>query len=199
MGSSPLARGLHHINNSVAGEKRIIPARAGFTPVGAAYSIDNQDHPRSRGVYVKIGPIVSRNQGSSPLARGLQMYALTSKPRPGIIPARAGFTHRGASRSRVQEDHPRSRGVYRSVPRRSTPDTDHPRSRGVYAVRSSSTMSGGTTIEVGSSPLARGLHLHHSGNGVDVRIIPARAGFTGTARLSRASRPGSSPLARGLP
>ena len=70
----------------------------------------------------------------------------------------------------------------------------------------------------GSSPLARGLHLRHPGNGVDVRIIPARAGFTrrrSSTSSSRRDHPrsrgvydvtfrpyhyrtGSSPLARGL-
>ena len=71
----------------------------------------------------------------------------------------------------------------------------------------------------GSSPLARGLPERVGQAGESLRIIPARAGFTmeyvstGTGimdhprsrgvypsiRLSRASRLGSSPLARGLP
>ena len=132
--------------------------------------------------------------GSSPLARGL-------RPRPGggpiamrIIPARAGFT----------------------TPLRpaTAAGTDHPRSRGVYADRVAYLM-----VDMGSSPLARGLRrprrLPHGGYG----IIPARAGFTRRRRRhlrGRRDHPrsrgvylavstaiitaaGSSPLARGLP
>ena len=70
----------------------------------------------------------------------------------------------------------------------------------------------------GSSPLARGLHAHGADDGRGTGIIPARAGFTGAspptttnppdhprsrgvymgAEVGRASRWGSSPLARGL-
>ena len=90
---------------------------------------------------------------------------------------------------------------------------DHPRSRGVYRSLVSGRMPGS-----GSSPLARGLHRPRvARRGVD-RIIPARAGFTRTSRCegrrrrdhprSRGVYPctpstagdgtGSSPLARGL-
>ena len=112
----------------------------------------------------------------------------------GAIPARAGFT--GADRLR--------RGR----------DPDHPRSRGVY--------SGGWLFlpaDDGSSPLARGLHAPGPAGRRPDRIIPARTGFTrpdwsgssprtdhprsrgvySSARRSRRSRAGSSPLARGLP
>ena len=95
----------------------------------------------------------------------------------------------------------------------STISRDHPRSRGVY-----SDYVDGTSIDGGSSPLARGLHprllVRPSGH----RIIPARAGFTSRFRggsiggrdhpRSRGVYPGladdvlgdggSSPLARGL-
>ena len=111
----------------------------------------------------------------------------------GIIPARAGFTNTG------------------SMPLCRAPD--HPRSRGVYA-----SMSTDEATAQGSSPLARGLLLYGRTDLMAVRIIPARAGFTGTAgRLSTncTDHPrsrgvykrsvesadwfaGSSPLARGL-
>ena len=71
---------------------------------------------------------------------------------------------------------------------------------------------------IGSSPLARGLHIHDSEHCHALRIIPARAGFTnsyasyfadskdhprsrgvyGWRSYRRRSRTGSSPLARGL-
>ena len=90
---------------------------------------------------------------------------------------------------------------------------DHPRSRGVYLVRAE------TGAEFfGSSPLARGLLQHSPGLGATLRIIPARAGFTGGPRPRTGQREdhprsrgvyleeaghttgigGSSPLARGL-
>ena len=132
-------------------------------------------------------------------------------------------------------DHPRSRGVYHFVMPRfpthvgSSPlarglpalpvrgrnrEGDHPRSRGVYPA------SGiGAEAMVGSSPLARGLRPDIRLVGDGLRIIPARAGFTGprsgallsgrdhprsrgvyvTGGLSEPVVPGSSPLARGLP
>ena len=71
-GSSPLARGLHFMNNSANISLGIIPARAGFTSPSRSPPAPCRDHPRSRGVY----PGASRSQiayvGSSPLARGLR-------------------------------------------------------------------------------------------------------------------------------
>ena len=132
--------------------------------------------------------------GSSPLARGLRHEGACRLPRPGIIPARAGFTP------------PRRR--------RSGPGRDHPRSRGVYAGRAPH-----ISRTVGSSPLARGLRGVHALEHCGQRIIPARAGFTSPSAAPPArirdhprsrgvyspipspalSISGSSPLARGLP
>ena len=131
--------------------------------------------------------------GSSPLARGLPVIRLGTPKRPGIIPARAGFTFSPTLALECPADHPRSRGVYSSPPR---PRSD-PR---------------------GSSPLARGLPLLTAQKGAPHGIIPARAGFTGDVRerlhadpdhprsrgvylaaaVVPAVREGSSPLARGL-
>ena len=131
--------------------------------------------------------------GSSPLARGLQPEVRQSGRQPRIIPARAGFTPSPTLSLSSTSDHPRSRGVY-------------------------STMNRRTPCPSGSSPLARGLlrfvfvlFLLHG-------IIPARAGFTSswTAETPprgdhprsrgvyvidsgyRGNLKGSSPLARGL-
>ena len=173
-GSSPLARGLLQEYEPGGAIGRIIPARAGFTLRRHAQGRHGPDHPRSRGVYTRKLKPGAALIGSSPLARGLR------GPR-SACPGRS-------------RDHPRSRGVYcagRSPPR---PDP-------------------------GSSPLARGLRGirprdRHLGG-----IIPARAGFTPGRRPTpgrpadhprsrgvyekgahhEANRPGSSPLARGLP
>ena len=70
-GSSPLARGLLSSPTETEHHKRIIPARAGFTPTSRKSSLITRDHPRSRGVYQ--GSLVKKvfANGSSPLARGL--------------------------------------------------------------------------------------------------------------------------------
>ena len=172
--------------------------------------------------------------GSSPLARGLPQARACIVICVGIIPARAGFTPAASAPQATCPDHPRSRGVYSAwagfgssvggssplarglrlrVPPCAIRVMDHPRSRGVYITASLDAMSKG-----GSSPLARGLLRAASGCPRRIRIIPARAGFTGAAQIGDAAigdhprsrgvylywisvchRPaGSSPLARGL-
>ena len=191
-GSSPLARGLQRALHHLAGDGRIIPARAGFT----------------RG----SGAVGASGSGSSPLARGLHAPGPGDRRPVGIIPARAGFTDPRVARRGRPGDHPRSRGVYAghdaapSPHRGSSPlargllvlphveigTRDHPRSRGVYPA---STITATSTM--GSSPLARGLlpHLRHPRPGR--RIIPARAGFT-AGRPPARSRPGDHPRSRGV-
>ena len=162
--------------------------------VPAPHGRMSPDHPRSRGVYRPSRPATAASGGSSPLARGLRPPELPQGHRPGIIPARAGFTP------------PRNR--------QPTALKDHPRSRGVYT-----TTCATTGRWSGSSPLARGLRPRNRGSARDPGIIPARAGFTFSlaARRSRmedhprsrgvyrepcapsAPAAGSSPLARGLP
>ena len=172
---------------------RIIPARAGFTTNCTEINRPYGDHPRSRGVYYHEIAHETADQGSSPLARGLQIGELKARNYDRIIPARAGFTEPMTFSVSSVEDNPRSRGVYKSC------------------VHLSFTVAG-------SSPLARGLR-RGSGNIIPGnRIIPARAGFTSAP--TRSARPrrdhprsrgvylmkclalraaaGSSPLARGL-
>ena len=152
-GSSPLARGLLQTRRSLHTPRRIIPARAGFTITPANGSFPQPDHPRSRGVYAIECKNVTRMDGSSPLARGLQGSLPVHGEFQGIIPARAGFT---------PVHHPRGRRHW-----------DHPRSRGVYDVAWDEFMDGW-----GSSPLARGLQLRARLRLLHRGIIPARAGFT---------------------
>ena len=173
-GSSPLARGLQNPCFHMEKEPWIIPARAGFTSVKRVENVPDQDHPRSRGVYTTDAHLKQEGQGSSPLARGLQVVALRriragldhprsrggyeaqslrEGDRQWIIPARAGFTSRRRSPRRGTSDHPRSRGVYPNA--------------ALQAVRN-----------LGSSPLARGLPSTISLTEDYGGIIPARAGFT---------------------
>ena len=192
-GSSPLARGLRRARTAAARRRRIIPARAGFTPRRRWRRSRRRDHPRSRGVYVKGYWVAHHGHGSSPLARGLLCSRISRTVSTGIIPARAGFTVTIFVNGGFGEDHPRSRGVY-ILGRRST--------------------SGW----IGSSPLARGLQTRPAPKILGHRIIPARAGFTAHGRPVRIPtsdhprsrgvyrdrlvpglfRVGSSPLARGL-
>ena len=193
---------------------RIIPARAGFTPVGDSIMAAVPDHPRSRGVY--------------------PMASFTRELRDRIIPARAGFTWRRRTGSPRSEDHPRSRGVYATNhtanfnlpgssplarglrrPRRPAPcrgriiparagftrgragsrrrPGDHPRSRGVYprglrwcaAVR-------------GSSPLARGLPSKCGATAPQYADHPRSRGVYAAVWKPAPTVAGSSPLARGL-
>ena len=152
-GSSPLARGLRRNGNPQVRERRIIPARAGFTGNRRALPRANADHPRSRGVYVLEDSPFSGAQGSSPLARGLRQVSCLLVRWRRIIPARAGFTGMTPYGGRSDRDHPRSRGVYPRAPR--------------DVVRTG-----------GSSPLARGLLSPAGPSGIRRGIIPARAGFT---------------------
>ena len=193
-GSSPLARGLRSRRRCRPAGTRIIPARAGFTPSSMSCCPTRRDHPRSRGVYQRVFPSLPRQEGSSPLARGLLRSAPDSESVWGIIPARAGFTRTASPTPSRGRDHPRSRGVYTATRRR-------------------------TRQCPGSSPLARGLLVGRGEGFGGGRIIPARAGFTPGRPASQSSptdhprsrgvymnitkttepRPGSSPLARGLP
>ena len=212
-GSSPLARGLQEIAVNAAVTTRIIPARAGFTVGGRRRPLRAGDHPRSRGVYWVRWVPAREARGSSPLARGLPTSGGTGSTTAGIIPARAGFTRLGLRRLDRRRDHPRSRGVYASSSGTGASSGDHPRSRGVYRHRASR-----RSRSSGSSPLARGLPPDGAHPSPHLRIIPARAGFTGSGCAATPSPPdhprsrgvyfargsakkwplGSSPLARGL-
>ena len=91
-GSSPLARGLPFGRSIASLLRRIIPARAGFTPPTGRPGPSRTDHPRSRGVYNGPDDDGGIDAGSSPLARGLQLPYRQEQRRSRIIPARAGFT-----------------------------------------------------------------------------------------------------------
>ena len=93
-GSSPLARGLPGRGSRLQPGPGIIPARAGFTVIASTSPRPPRDHPRSRGVYLRIGSPWYCLIGSSPLARGLHMANSISYWFARIIPARAGFTRR---------------------------------------------------------------------------------------------------------
>ena len=193
-GSSPLARGLQNPTADELNNGRIIPARAGFTCDYDPNYTEDRDHPRSRGVYSHASPSAWNAKGSSPLARGLRQLRGSRRGCRRIIPARAGFTPGYVTcRGPTPGSSPLARGLLKPcgvscddlgiIPARAgfTPADareradllDHPRSRGVYWG-----IGLFSRRILGSSPLARGLlravrHLRRQ-----LRIIPARAGFT---------------------
>ena len=212
-GSSPLARGLQRDAQRLEQERRIIPARAGFTPPPRMASGRCPDHPRSRGVYSWATSGRTARTGSSPLARGLPSTAAERSGRRRIIPARAGFTCHHGCLCVQSEDHPRSCGVYagRLGSPRGRPGSSPlarglrarrgrvPRRRRIIPARAGFTRIHDVLVAIvnGSSPLARGLRRHYFVNLNHRRIIPARAGFT--SRRSRPSRSkGDHPRSRGV-
>ena len=152
-------------------------------------------------------------EGSSPLARGLQMSTPQVIARRRIIPARAGFTtrvtariqfgpgssplarglpQRGAGRRRRRRIIPARAGFTPSPRPAGTPSADHPRSRGVYPAVVTT-----QPAPAGSSPLARGLLASLHGEFTNRGIIPARAGFT-TLALCSYHRARDHPRSRGV-
>ena len=139
---------------------RIIPARAGPTPLAAIQPRAFTDHPRSCGAN-RVSAFPARwRYGSSPLVRGQPAYNLMFDMQTRIIPARAGPTIIEPKSTRTATDHPRSCGANQRlhIERRSSP---------------------------GSSPLVRGQLSDFYWNARFARIIPARAGPT-AGRLSSA-------------
>ena len=193
-GSSPLSRGIHRFLGFGGCGRRIIPALAGNTTWRGQVGAAPQDHPRSRGEYIPALNFNVREEGSSPLSRGIPTG------RPGqllslrIIPALAGNTVRDYMERCGGWDHPRSRGEYPAA-RRSV------------------------CVPWGSSPLSRGIQDPPSFCGFPERIIPALAGNTNRFRhrgrgprdhprsrgeyllgdVGHYIEPGSSPLSRGIP
>ena len=91
-GSSPLTRGKLSDLACGPGERRIIPAHAGKTPLTIVPPIYLPDHPRSRGENAWCVLRHVRRAGSSPLTRGKPLTGTRGDLRRRIIPAHAGKT-----------------------------------------------------------------------------------------------------------
>ena len=111
-GSSPLARG----TQNMAGERQftngLIPARAGNTTRWCTGCGTARAHPRSRGEHGLSVNHFQAAMGSSPLARGTQIFPKGKPKCPGLIPARAGNTLRILFPVSWIGAHPRSRGEH---------------------------------------------------------------------------------------
>ena len=172
----------------------LIPAHAGKTWPPPSQSGTPRAHPRSRGENAFIISVLKARGGSSPLTRGKHRQILADVISEGLIPAHAGKTPRGWSRTATCRAHPRSRG-------------ENTAPVGTRAKRT------------GSSPLTRGKLGAGGGAQGDGRLIPAHAGKTSSLMRaisvvrahprSRGENPpkswsarkskGSSPLTRGKP
>ena len=116
-------------------------------------------HPRSRGEHVQQMQKHNTVGGSSPLARGTRGNSGDVCTGHRLIPARAGNTQNKAVEKKYLAAHPRSRGEHKL--------TEFIRYK-----------------ETGSSPLARGTQGGQAGAGVQGRLIPARAGNTGSSAVT---------------
>ena len=111
-GSSPLSRGIQKRRIEKGDNYGIIPALAGNTRTIDYPSIDDADHPRSRGEYCQITGHLLPALGSSPLSRGILTNRYSSAVPGRIIPALAGNTSVPSPPESPPSDHPRSRGEY---------------------------------------------------------------------------------------
>ena len=109
-GSSPLTRGKpgrRQVHRRAVG---LIPAHAGKTRFIITSVDPGPAHPRSRGENDTSRIENAAGNGSSPLTRGKQRFAVGATGVKGLIPAHAGKTARRWPRSARMWAHPRSRG-----------------------------------------------------------------------------------------
>ena len=91
-GSSPLTRGKLGDFHPGRSQRRLIPAHAGKTDVGAALAAGFEAHPRSRGENFRSRSTTPGRRGSSPLTRGKPGDRHGVGGRGRLIPAHAGKT-----------------------------------------------------------------------------------------------------------
>ena len=109
-GSSPLTRGKPGRRDVCADRYRLIPAHAGKTASGAAWSLSSRAHPRSRGENPPGFSGWGALPGSSPLTRGKRWGGDDVGDQWRLIPAHAGKTARRLRVRPMESAHPRSRG-----------------------------------------------------------------------------------------
>ena len=154
-GSSPRVRGKRDLGALLPAPARLIPARAGKTPVGVTRSTTDRAHPRACGENTWRLCHPQWTGGSSPRVRGKHESVGSLGRVSRLIPARAGKTRRGGGRARCTAAHPRACGENRARLARAP-------------------------AQVGSSPRVRGKPGRGGGPVLRVGLIPARAGKTST-------------------
>ena len=152
-GSSPRVRGKLQGDGVGVVSGRLIPARAGKTPVRRRRVARRPAHPRACGENARPTTSTAPPPGSSPRVRGKRRTRRPGRAVTGLIPARAGKTAQCSPRGWDRWAHPRACG-------------ENPAS-GL-----------GVSISAGSSPRVRGKRWHSRHEATGRRLIPARAGKT---------------------
>ena len=175
LGSPPLARGVRTTRQTAKNGVGITPACAGSTSALYCCHKLTQDHPRLRGEYNTSAKASITMKGSPPLARGVLSLVPSINLTKRIIPACAGSTVTIPVTMLSSWDHPRLRGEYAIFTTSAklfcwiipacagstlyatcgpSYKGDHPRLRGEYKPVPKLVL-----WLMGSSPLARGVHL----------------------------------------
>ena len=155
VGSSPRGRGKPRCATCPRTIVGLIPARAGKTLIPTLSGTLRPAHPRAGGENDAGVPAGGRSSGSSTRGRGKRYARGAGDSADGLIPARAGKT------KPFPPPHPSGRA--------------HPRAGGENL---RCILSRGS--ELCSSPRGRGKREVLEGRNGDVRLIPARAGKTGS-------------------
>ena len=154
-GSSPRVRGKLRQDGERGVLNGLIPARAGKTSKGSPTLSKRWAHPRACGENEQYLVLRALEEGSSPRVRGKHRRVVDRPARAGLIPARAGKTG-PSSRTRL-------------------PGPAHPRACGEnWALFPAPVASSG------SSPRVRGKPAVGGDSTNAYRLIPARAGKTGS-------------------
>ena len=146
---------------------RLIPARAGKTTGARLAPRRERAHPRAGGENNATASKRSLISGSSPRGRGKPALRRRRHAWRRLIPARAGKTRDVSASTTCAPAHPRAGG-------------ENP--RGLII----------SLCDCGSSPRGRGKRVEPESAFGTVRLIPARAGKTGSptsSRISRAAHP----------
>ena len=159
-GSSPRTRGTEIRAAGPCGMRRFIPAHAGNSSRQRYDSPASAVHPRARGEqdYIELG--TSSEAGSSPRTRGTAEFPALRAHDVRFIPAHAGNSASSGCRARGGQVHPRARGEQRSLHVTSQPTA-------------------------GSSPRTRGTGQHGLPSQQQWRFIPAHAGNSRAARVTK--------------
>ena len=162
-GSSPLMRGKPRHQRVRRAGAGLTPAHAGKTRRCCRACSGRWAHPRSRGENAALVTGTILPSGSSPLMRGKHHGRHGRYLRRGLIPAHAGKTEPGCSRT--------------------SPSTAHPHSCGENVV----CFCAPSAVQ-GSSPLTRGKPEHAGRNLRRRGLIPAHAGKTRRPSRCRSTR-----------
>ena len=155
LGSSPRGRGKLNATGPALTGTGLIPARAGKTVTACSDGYGHKAHPRAGGenaLSVCFGALAA---GSSPRGRGKRKAHANRRKSARLIPARAGKTHPKRHPKLTRRAHPRAGGENR---------VDRLTDR----------------VLSGSSPRGRGKLLLAAIQSSGLRLIPARAGKTGS-------------------